>query len=735
MSEEEKEKIKAMTKRAFAIAFVYSIILLVGLIWWQLIAYRLSNFAEYGSFPRGNIIYTYPQAWVDLRNPLIPTLWWFFIPLLINAVMPKKIRLNASELSFIWIMIAIIPTLTGRWAGIFNNGMGCAWEGAFFAWPERYWWDWAVLTDPASKAVILFDPDLLSPIKNYGGLSLFEINWGRFTPSVLWWSVHYFSLWLVWTFWMAITRRQMVEVENLPYPMAAIISNVISLTLPDESGKRQILRNKYALGGIVIGFIYMFVQNISRFLPGVETPVLWLDLTNLANVNAVLLFSFPLFVFAFAIFQTQAVLVTTVTSEVIMYMILPSVFAAAGIIPVFDASYAAYPNAAAWTLQRYLMNQGGFRLTSLLSGVKVIGGMYHDFYFGAIVAFCVLPIILHRSYFIDSIKAAISGRKDPDEAFSYRWLWLGFITSVVLFIITLLIVQVELVWILFFLGVAFIYMTGLMRVYAETGLVMGSLLNHEILGMHFPYHLMSIPGTWDDNMQIAKIWAPMGEIYEGAYALNKQGTWLEFLIHTHLRTQNSGTLCSFPMMSVVDGWSLAKRTNSRTRDMFIGMMISIIFCVTATLFLYVALGNIIGHNGQQMGWWWTWAMSYAWSRWAYSGPGSEAFGASPDAYGNYIYMMIIGFIVVVILTMLPQRYPRLASFISPAGMVLAYLGGEQMWFPFLIALIIKHFTIRVAGVEGQRRILIPLAIGILIGTLLVWPLTNFKQLAELLPTL
>jgi len=731
----KKEKIKAMTGRALIIALVYSIILLVGLVWWQLINYRLGNVVEDGSFPRGNIIYTCPQAWVDLRNPLIPTLWWFFIPLFINAILPKKIRLNASELSFIWIMIAIIPTLTGRWAGIFNNGMGCAWEGIFFAWPERYWWQWAVLTDPASKAVILFNEELISPIKNYGGVAPIAIDWGSFAPSTLWWSVHFFSLWLIWTFWMAIMRRQMVDVEALPYPMAAIISNVISFTMPDEEGKRPIFRNKYILGGIIIGFLYMFVQNIARFLPGLGTPILWLDITNLANVNAVLLFSFPLFVFAFAMFQTQATLITTVAAEIVMYMILPGVFAAAGVIPVFEASNAAYPNAAAWTLQRYLMNQGGFRLTSLLGGVKVIGGMYHDFYFGAIAAFCILPIILHRSYFVDSIKAAVRGRKDPDEAFSYRWLWLGFILSMILFIVTLLIVQVEIQWILFFLAVAFVYMTGLMRVYAETGLVMGGLLNHEILGMHLPYHLMSIPLSWDESTQMPLIWAPQGEIYPGAYALNKQGTWLEFLIHTHLRTQNSGTLGSFPMMSVVDGWSLAERTKSRARDALIGMIISVVFCVTATLFLYVVIGNMIGHNAQQMGWWWTWAMSYAWSRWGYGGPGSEAFGASPDAYGNYIYMFIVGFVVITILSMLPRKYPGLADFISPAGIVLAYLGGEQMWFPFLVAWIVKYFTVRVTGVEGQRKVLIPLAIGILIGTTLIWPLTNFKQLAELLTSL
>lgn len=427
-----------MTKRAFLIGLLLSVLAAIWPAWSEYIIH--SSRADYGHLSAAI---------------LIP----FLALIAVNSTFSKKGRgLNASELIVIVSMGMIASLAQGEW--VVGYFLGTITSPTYFATVENGWQEALLSTTPhwsiiANREVAAGFHEGLAPGADF--------PWAAWWPPLLWWGGFFLAFFLANLCVVVIFRRQWMDHERLPYPIAV---GLLEMTgQGDERGTLFALgRNRLFWIGFGITFFFWGWDQVAWFselLPEIDPQR---DrVINLFKGFPFLRFSPNPMTMAFSWFVKSEVLFSIWAFHLLM------------------------------VLEVGIMNRLGLEMGSaepLTSFHPAVGWQS----FGGLIVFVLWGLWVARRHLASVIRQAFYNTgeiDDTEELMSYR-------TAVFLFLGTALFSGAFL-WqcglslgpLLAFWGATVVLYLGFARIIVETGLV---FLRAPISGQAFAWHLFGIPG-------------------------------------------------------------------------------------------------------------------------------------------------------------------------------------------------------------------------------------------------
>ena len=427
-----------MTKRAFILGLLLSIVAAIWPAWSEYII--RSSRADYA------------QLSVAI---LIP----FLVLIVVNSTLSRKGRgLAASELILIVSMGMIAALAQGEWVvGFF---LGTITSPAYFATAENGWAE-ALLTTLPRWSIIA---DRHAATGFYEGLPFrAAFPWSDWWPPLLWWGGFLLAFFLANLCVVVIFRRQWMDYERLPYPIAV---GLLEMTgQGDERGTLTLLfRNRlFWIGFGITSFFFVWDQVawFSELLPEIDPQR---DrIITLARGFPDVRFSPNPMAMAFSWFVKSEVLFSIWAFHLLMVLQV-------GIMTRFGLEMGAYDP---WD--------------SFHVGVGWQS-------FGGLIVFVAWGLWIARDHLAAVIRQAFwqtNEIDDTEELMSYR-------TAVFLFIASALF-SATFLWqcglsfgpLLTFWGATVVCYLGFARIIVETGLV---FLRTPITSQAFTWRLFGIPG-------------------------------------------------------------------------------------------------------------------------------------------------------------------------------------------------------------------------------------------------
>jgi hypothetical protein len=284
-------------------------------------------------------------------------------------------------------------------------------------------------------------------------------------------------------FYQYIWRRQIQEIERLPFPMSQIPISLMQATVTrDEKDRSALLTNRMFWSGFLVALVWMIptITSVTANLFHIPSPIkmgygtginepketesavaiggqaVRIDLTPLTYVilpNADTRLVIGLAHIAIGYFLPTDVAISSTIAWILFWWIIPPIQVAMGIFPVLSKpGTMAYWG---WTPINIRDDRG------LLLNWSVI--------FALPFALGLMSIILHRRYFIETIRAAIKGTRIGVEGWQdpYRLYWLGFIVCLLLSIAWGIAFGASPLVALFVIAFSWVMMAGLIRVGGE----------------------------------------------------------------------------------------------------------------------------------------------------------------------------------------------------------------------------------------------------------------------------
>ena len=372
---------------------------------------------------------------------LIPFVLLLGLNILIRALRPRS-ALTSGELIVIFVMGMIAATMQGEWlAGYF---LGTISAPHYFASPENQWGqyllryipNWPVVTN--GTALRWF----------YEGLPEGQsIPWIAWIIPLFWWAGFLGALLLVNFSIVVILRKQWVERERLPFPLAEI-----PLMLAD-SPARSVIPRFMRSPLFLIGFFSVFLiicWNIASWFTPLLPPFPLLNGWRSMGPSIRIGRGFPsfsmnlnIFVIVFGYFARLDVLFSIWLFN-ILTLLQAGIFSRIGYsIGGFDP-WCSHDAATGWQS------------------------------FGGFIFFVVWGLWIARSHLKSVFRKAFTGRgqiDDRSELISYRTALFSLIFCVLYIVLWLRTTGMELGPILVFLAAQFILYIGVTRIVAESGLV------------------------------------------------------------------------------------------------------------------------------------------------------------------------------------------------------------------------------------------------------------------------
>jgi len=591
----------------------------------------------------------------------------------------KALRLTPQEATVFWPSVAV--GAGGSFWIMYWGWMECP-LGLAFRYP------------PESEIIRKSLPSFLFPTPEAfsamwaGGAT---VNWSLWIGPLLFFLLASLSWAFTGLFLAIIIRKQLIEVEKLPFPAGMLIGHsVLALTAYEEEKPPRVFswtRGKWFLIGAVIGtLVYVPTVLVADWFPsfwpslGISIPfagqfslgatlnTLLADLRKWAPVDTGLFFVPGMIGIAYL-----APLDVTLTIWLFFFIlkwIWPIIGYGSGIIPQ-GQDY--------WNMTRW--------------GGPNLGWIIGD---GAGIWYGIALYWLAANYkpLAQSLKAAIGGTS-PEE----RVAWAGLGISLLLVLITMLIMQVPfimaLIIVILFVVAQIVWAKGLGEGYI--GSVSGArpLWSWMYQTTDFGRYIGIFPapsGTTENFsvpafMTSVATWAYMGHLYQSP---NRAG---DFLAH----------------------FTAAKITLTRIKDIVIGIIITVL--IGYTLGAIFTTASMHAKGGANLG-------GYAFSpgffaHWrSYGLIGSvnptESMTA-PTGLAAYYAHFVAGIILAVVIYMLRARYTWF--FVNPIGLTMAPIAFFVL--PAFIGWACKYITIKLGGTKAYNEIGIPIVIGYYIATSLI----------------
>jgi hypothetical protein len=536
----------------------------------------------------------------------------------------------------------------------------------------------------------------------YGGVA---VPWSAWTTPIMF----QLSLWIsFYTFLVmgtALLQEQYVDTESLPFPMANATKDILDLVDASDSEKVKTTKGTNYKTLIMLGFVFYLVwyllvpneQTFSSFdnpsnvlyppLMDVISAPLWVDFTPQGLLDGSLVINLdPLWgFFPILLILPMSVVITTPIAEIIMYFILPPILISAGEFPRWNLA-TLFSNKAIM-LHGWVIS--GNSLGSPTANLLNFGG-YGNFIAGIVLAMAFVPLFYQRKGIINSLKKAISG--EGGSWISQRMLWaiwgLTALISIALFTMVGWPIYWTIIWMFLLGGLAM----GWARISAATGVLMGIPINFfanafgSLVRQEVSYALgLWAPGKANYNVQV------LSSFMSGA--------------------DHCGWTETYPMMWNMDGYQLGRLANANRKNSLVAMLVG--------LWIPLVIGMIVS----------IWAnYNFGWDKaqsWATGRPFHEAYGLTevgkstyytgppgvPKA-GDYV-SILIGFIVAFAIIFMRTRFGGFMTYLTPAGIIAAYMWGYQIWLPCIIVAIIRFAVTRTGGTKMYNEKVYPLALGML----------------------
>lgn len=530
------------------------------------------------------------------------------------------------------------------------------------------------------------DPDLVQGAFAGGA----EVPWEAWLIPMFYWIMLSLAMCISGLFLSCIMRKQYVEVETLPFPMATPV-----LTLTEERSFLRLPNVKWILWGMLIGLVWipLLFFFLNELYPPLALPRLgYYQNTGMIDVApylwsilpmAVLAFGWSnISILAFGLLVPTDILLTAVVLHGVFLWIIPAVEVQMNLL------YAnpEYSVAGQWL---YRLADSGFK-----------GAIHHNeiLRFGGLIGLGILPLIYERRHIVRTLKAVIHPKPDEEasEPLTYRWSWIGFIATTVLAVLLMLVGGMPLWAIVLFLLLYNVLILGITRLRGESG---GWAGNAE--EMRAPISATLYQAGFASNPATSAHWSSL--MISGTY------TWWGFLTAMP------------PPVTSSEAFRVASATKTRSRDLFVAISVAIMIAMLIGfpfalwgIYRYGITGKwlysrIDGAFMGDMGFWQN--VNYLF----YTGGAPVSWNYPPDWIQVGVGVALVGFFMFM-----RARYVWFPF--NPIGIPLAgFVLSPGYIFLWLVAYIIKYAVLKIGGTKLYEEKLVPLAVGIiLMSTILMF---------------
>jgi|GEM_PF-616073 len=654
----------------------------------------------------------------EVKSALTPKMWIILIAL---SVLMSIIGVSAAPFAPSWAWSTVMGSFTGpivilfillliskalKLQGLNLQRLGLVYTvsaiSLIFCWSMI---PYGILHNSANMRMVTYDPyttaladqfvfgpraEVAAKIQTGGALNLV----GEWAPWMGWWSA-YAILWLVfWVGWLGLLHERWIEVEKLPF--SAALTGTLQIQLiagPEKDG-----RLKYFLVGVAIGALVILPIVVHALYPAfpdiygwTADPYLpwWMGTLNLAGVPAtaaIPVMSFlpvnPMIYALFLLFPTK-----------ILFSIW--IFSLLGvIIPAQIAWYMGYYSGiqtAGWRAD-YLLYQEPFKY----------GGIWTGAFVGLALIWFVLNIPYMKSLFSKSVDVS-------KKAIAPMMGWIMIIVSTIGIIALLIVAGANpLGSVLIVFSMWLLYM-GVMRVYGF-GTIAGTAWTSPIDWRQFPYMTKYV---WHPGMTTEMLSAnpALAKEYCTTMMLTNRFTG-EMMgeMNTHF-----GMVFAMPLC-----YKVGYDTGTHPRDITKLILVSGIISAVVGFTLSVMFDYAFGTSNTPMG------MYDAWWIWVFAVPGTVEGIPTSEPFWPYL---LAGIILSVVLSFLNFRFAWWP--LDPAGVCIALGAGPGGWMlPALVGWIIKTVAVRMGGSKLHDNVIIPIAVGVLVGYWFLWFLGSIVGLIK-----
>lgn len=503
------------------------------------------------------------------------------------------------------------------------------------------------------------------------------IPWGEWTIPLIWWWILMVSYGMLMTSIAAVMRRGWIDVEKVPFPQASAAYTIACMGL-----KPQPSHIKMAfLVGIVLGFAFQFPIWAQAMFPWFPDVYGWRVNTCghggyqvQANsplgalVGLSIIAKHPLNV-AIAYFAPLGIQFSIWFWHVI-YLVATQVAFFMGYYTGLDTINGC--GRGGFCSDITPQAQEPFKFTALS-------------YVGGTIALTVIYLLLNRRYFAETIKVTLKTiprekivEIEKNEPLGYRTAYILIMVFFLASIAVLMVAGVSLPAALLMPLTVFIVWIADARVWGITGYTM------QFLPGNFLYRLL--------------LWPNAPEPVTSEYVVTIS---MAFYMTDVPKAFGGATLSSFA------GYKMASLFNVNSRDVFktlvLALVIGPLFVMLGFLWVCYTYGiNRLSFNAA------LWNSVDGWT--------DPSFYATKPASEPWAPYVAVGFIITALLYVLHSKF--LWFPLDPIGFILGTSWTSTLWgiwFPFLIAWILKLLTLKIAGSRGYEEYGVPIMAGFIAG--------------------
>jgi len=649
MSEETKEETEEVKKSGLTVKAFFTGILLVVL--WTL----------YSSFA-GGVAPVAAQYWAVSSALMWGAPILMVLLLLLVSRRLKNWGFTAQELTVVYAML-FSSFVIGLWASL-DYGLLIAGNVGF-------------------KQTIPWTPSLWMPTNLDTSLILrgrAVVPWGAWTAPIAFWSLFVISFILYNLCFQLILSHRTINVEMVPFPLEqAVASHAVSRARKPLAG----LPMKLLLVGIVIGFIVQSTyQLLHALVPAIPAP--WPEISygivaydlgpsiGPGASNMLLLFTLgdlPLYIGLFFLVPVS-VLATAVLSTVFFWDILAYIEVRLGWVMNIN-EYGSYDLFGWWMTTVGTYSPSGIQVLTITS-------------MGFPLGVALIYLALSSKTLGASFKSAIQGRKTGP--FSSRLLWLGFIGSLLVWIVLVIASELPILFALLFAAINLLIMFAFTRFHGEA--IAGGMDGDNYLAMT---DLASLSAGGDAMKGT-------GQMYR---ACQLGDMFARGLIYGAAAPACMGVLASL---------RVCETTKTKWKGTVIASVIAIIVAFLIGHFFYIWGAYTWGlqvkfpamyfHHTQAISYLMPTAMT----------PGTYQFVAVPMRWME----LVAGIVIAAAVTLLKFRFVWFP--LHPMGLLLASAGfALTCWFQALLALIAKYAVLKIGGTRLYEEKGVPIALGLIVG--------------------
>jgi len=622
--------------------------------------------------------------------------WVVFTPIIITAILNLfKVNVSRSELAVIYTMVSITPMVLAM--SEYTYAL-CLYNS-----PQEIK-DWMTPYFPSILGPQ--DPEVLNGMITGGA----PVLWGPWLPTMGYIFLRIASCYLFFMFLSNLLRRQYIEIESLPFPLATYAMETIDMATSKTDTVPKLFKAGLFWLGALISFIFgvMTIPILQKF--GVPTFYPEYDLTPMATgVAGVLCFVLQPYAVGFGYLLGFDILITTILASLILLIIVPNIIVTMGLGTFNPNNWFNY----LWGLVDGL----GYP-----ANASPYAWGYNGMIWGIIFSIAIYPVIIHRRVFIESIKAVFQASPtsaEANEPFRYRVTWIGIIIFGLLWLSSFVIAGVPPQYAI--LGIIWItiWFTAFARFQGESGMVLGGWFSGAMaVGEPHKHWFVQATGLRNSNPAGAVAFdLTFGGNERGGLALKfggSSGGWLGPYNGTMART--------------LENYRIGYLAKAKPLDIFVSQAIAIIVSLVISI--------IVG-----LWWWYTFGLRYLSPVSAsvllgrYTGErnfiNTGSIGRMPYPNEFTLVMFIIGVALTVTLYFLRARYT--GFMMNPIGILIALTTHSfPVWFSFLVALIAKWLTFRVGGATLYERKGLPVACGLIAGICFAYALGSFVNVLSTL---